>query len=325
MVRIATTSLGAYHASEHYRIQGPFERMVEDNLIVFNRLSDQDIADGELANYDIFFFWNPSHPKSLAYIKAAQLAKCKIWIDFDDNWAEIPMYHPHSWRTNPAFQKELNKKIVSEATVVTVTTEELYELGKQFNPNTYIVPNALPNKITNDHRKKNKVIGWRGSDRHMEDIRHGMKGLIKDSALQYHFVGFSPWYLYDAKIDYSYTTWSNSLQEYFNNLYTINMEYCWIPMINNVFNRSVSNIAFLEATSVGAVCIIPEWLEEFNVGHSLWYKNHKELKSILTKIANNELDDVRNRYLAECVNVINEKFILNETNKIRKNIIESLG
>ena len=67
------------------------------------------------------------------------------------------MYHPQSWRTNPAFQKELNKKIISEATVVTVTTEELYQLGKQFNPNTHIVSNALTHKINKDYRKKGYI------------------------------------------------------------------------------------------------------------------------------------------------------------------------
>jgi len=74
MVSIATISMGAYHASEHYRIQLPLEELCKKNHWKFTRYTDQEIADGKLKGNDIFFFWNPSHPKSLAYIKAAKQA-----------------------------------------------------------------------------------------------------------------------------------------------------------------------------------------------------------------------------------------------------------
>ena len=324
MVSIATISMGAYHASEHYRIQLPLEELCKKNHWKFTRYTDQEIADGKLKGNDIFFFWNPSHPKSLAYIKAAQQAGCKVWIDFDDNWDAVPLYHPHSWRTNPAFQKELNIKLVKEADAVSVTTNCLWMLANRYNDNSYLIPNALLNKITVDHRKKRNVIGWRGSDRHIEDVREGSKGLIYDERLQYHFVGFSPWFLIDKKIPYTYTTWSNTIREYFNTLYSINMKWCWIPMINNLFNASVSNIAWLEATSVGAVAIAPSWLPEFDYAPSLRYKNHKELKRILNEIADGKLDEVWNRYLKQSVDVINENYIINKTNLIRENLVSSI-
>ena len=72
MIKIATISLGYYHASEHYRIEGVFKPLQEKGLIEWSRLSDQEISDGCLQDYDIFFFWNPSHSKSMAYVKAAQ-------------------------------------------------------------------------------------------------------------------------------------------------------------------------------------------------------------------------------------------------------------
>ena len=324
MVRIATIKMGAYHASEHYRIELPLSRLCVDNKWIFHRLTDQQIAEGKLSDYDIFFFWNPSHPKSLAYVKAAKLAKCKVWIDFDDNWDAVPLYHPHSWRTNPDHQRELNRKIIKEADAVSVTTNILYQLARRFNENVYIIPNALADKITSDVRTKDNVIGWRGSDRHIEDVREGSKGLIYDERINYHFVGFSPWFLIDRKIPYRYTTWSNTIEEYFDTLYLLNMEWCWTPMINNLFNASVSNIAWLEATNAGAVSIAPNWLPEFDVASSLRYKNHKELKRILNEIAQGELKDVWNTFYNDSVEVINQQFILNETNKIRKKLAEKL-
>jgi hypothetical protein len=324
MVRIATTSMESFHASEHYRIHTPLEALCKYNGWRFKRYTDQEIADGKLKGNDIFFFWNPSHPKSLAYIKAAQQAGCKVWIDFDDNWDAVPLYHPHSWRTNPAYQKELNIKLVKEADAVSVTTDCLWMLANRYNDNSYLIPNALPNKIQNEWREKENIIGWRGSDRHIEDVREGSKGLINDDRLQYHFVGFSPWFLIDKKIPYAYTTWSRSLQEYFNNLMTINMKWCWVPMINNLFNASVSNIAWLESASVGAVTIAPTWLKEFDVAPALRYKNHKELKRILNEIAEGNLDDAWNRYQKESVKVINEDYVLSKTNEIRKNLVFSL-
>ncbi len=102
------------------------------------------------------------------------------------------------------------------------------------------------------------------------------------------------------------------------------MQWCWTPMINNLFNASVSNIAWLETTNAGAVSIAPNWLPEFDVAPSLRYKNHKELKRILNEIAQGELKDVWNTFYNDSVEVINQQFILNETNKIRKKLAESL-
>ena len=129
MIKVATIKMGHYHASEHYRIQGPFNDLAEKKLIQWVRLTDEEINQGYLNGVDIFFFWNPSHPKSLAYVKAAKNAGCKIWIDFDDDWENVPLYHPHTWRTNPTFQIDLNKKIIEEADAVTVSTRSLFELA----------------------------------------------------------------------------------------------------------------------------------------------------------------------------------------------------
>jgi hypothetical protein len=62
MIKVATIKMGQYHASEHYRIEGPFKELANQGLIEWIRLSDDDIAEYQLNGIDIFFFWNPSHP-----------------------------------------------------------------------------------------------------------------------------------------------------------------------------------------------------------------------------------------------------------------------
>jgi hypothetical protein len=325
MIKVATIKMGQYHASEHYRIEGPFKELANQGLIEWIRLSDDDIAEYQLNGIDIFFFWNPSHPKSLAYVKAAKNAGCKVWIDFDDDWENVPLYHPHTWRTNPNFQIDLNRQIVSEADVVTVTTMSLFNLASKYNNNVYIVVNALHNKINVIERDEpTNVIGWRGSDRHIEDIREGSKGLIQSDKINYHFIGICPWFLIDKGIVFKYTTWSNSIQSYFNNLLKINMEYCWWPLINNRFNNAISNNAWLEATMAGAVMIVPQWLDEHIHAPNFIYKNHKQLTTIIKAIENGELEQARKDKLKASVTLINKLFILEQTNAKRYNICKEL-
>jgi hypothetical protein len=326
MIKIATISLGHYHASEHYRIEGVFKPLADKGLIQWERLSDQDISDGCLEDYDIFFFWNPSHPKSMAYIKAAQNAGCKVWIDFDDDWENVPLYHPHTWRTNPKFQEELNRIIIKEADAVTVTTASLRELGLKYNRNTFIVPNALPNKINViEHEPSDKqVIGWRGSDRHIEDIRAGLKALKDWDNIKFHFVGLCPWFFIDKGIPFTYSTWSNKIQEYFNQLMQVGMRYCWWPLIDNQFNQGISNNVWLEATSVGGVIITPQWLKEHMNAPNFYYKNHKQLSFILDKINSNELEQMRIDKLKASVTLINKSFVLDVVNVRRMQVAEFL-
>lgn len=325
MIKVATIKMGQYHASEHYRIEGPFKELANQGLIEWIRLSDDDIAEYQLNGIDIFFFWNPSHPKSLAYVKAAKNSGCKVWIDFDDDWENVPLYHPHTWRTNPIYQIDLNRQIITEADVVTVTTMSLFNLASKYNNSVYIVTNALQNKINVIERETpTNVIGWRGSDRHIEDIREGSKGLIKSDKLNYHFIGLCPWFLIDKGIIFDYTTWSNSIQSYFNNLMRINMEYCWWPLINNRFNNGISNNAWLEATMAGAVMIVPQWLDEHIHAPNFVYKNHKQLTTILKAIENGELEQSRKDKLKASVHLINKLFILEHTNAKRYTICKEL-
>lgn len=325
MIKVATIQMGHYHASEHYRIEGPFSDLSNKGLIEWIRLNDNEINERKLNGVDIFFFWNPSHPKSLAYLKAAKNAGCKVWIDFDDDWENVPLYHPHTWRTNPNFQIDLNKKLLSEADAVTVTTMSLFELASKYNDNVFIVSNALQNKINVIERDvPTNVIGWRGSDRHIEDIREGSKGLIHSDKLNYHFIGLCPWFLIDKGIAFSYTTWANSIQSYFNNLMSINMDYCWWPLINNRFNNGISNNAWMEATMSGAVMIVPQWLDEHVHAPNFVYKNHKQLTSILKAIENGELEQSRKDKLKASVTLINKMFVLDVVNSKRYIICEDL-
>lgn len=324
-MKIVTIENTAYHASEHYRTEGPLRALELAGKIEFHRIPEQEMTPEALEGFDVFYFWNPSHSKILAFLKSAEKAGCKVWIDFDDDFENVPLYHPLWSRTDVNALAETYRFVLKRADLVTTTTAALYDMGLKYNPNTHLIPNAHYQRIAYEAPKqvgKQKIL-WRGSERHMEDLRAHERVFFSGDNLRWHFFGFLPYFLTDY-IDFEYTTWDRSIWGYLRTLKEARPDWVIVPMIDNPFNKAISNIAWIEATYAGAAVIAPNYLPEFATLPAMTYTTTAGLTAILHQINRGELDRMRDALYYESCKRINSQYLLEYTNQKRTSCTQQL-
>jgi hypothetical protein len=131
------------------------------------------------------------------------------------------------------------------------------------------------------------------------------------------FVGFYPWFL-NKSANKGFVKGSDIIV-YFKNLMGMNPACVQVPLHDNPFNRSKSNIAYIEASYFGAVSIVPEWWE---VPGALKYTDPQSYYECLKAVCSGDVDiNANNRMAWE---YIREELFLSEVNKLRIEIINSL-
>jgi hypothetical protein len=197
-----------------------------------------------------------------------------LWLDFDDALLEVPPDNP---AYNIYAQDSIKQNIIrlcSMADHISFTTEALRESFQRHVtlPESSIIPNAyndylLPLKppVTS----QNSLVFWRGSDSHQGDLLEFAasyhRAMQEFPDYQYLFMGMVPWMLppgatftYNKGVD---------IFDFFPILRnTIRPAIQVVPLIDSHFNRAKSNIAWIEAASVGAVTVAPEWAEWEHAG-----------------------------------------------------------
>lgn len=149
------------------------------------------------------------------------------------------------------------RRNISLADVVTCTTEPLAELLREFNPNVEIIPNYIPRWVTEWERPRTEelTIGWGGSGTHgMDWAAEGpqIARYLKRSGMRFRLIGG---HLAQAQVQLglpidqvSAAGWIPSVEEYWK---TIDYDIGVIPLKHHVFNRSKSNLKFLENSALG--------------------------------------------------------------------------
>jgi len=314
-------------ATSLYRASGPLSKLKHHIDCEFN--FNTNVSWDSLAWSDILF---AQRPWGKAFHKACQIAvnnDVPIWIDYDDYFLDVPHYNPHRKNFANFHDQKQMIEMIEMATVITVTTEKLKEKFSQHNENVFIVPNAFDDYMFNFEYKpsKNKVVNWRGSATHSEDLKSVIAGIrnLQDSRLyldwMFNFIGKDVDVLKNQRIYFKQQSPLDPI-EYFHYIQDLNPSIQLVPLIDNEFNHAKSNIGWLEGIYSGAVCIAPKVLKEFNRPGCLLYEDvddfEKILKTCMTDI--NLLED----FYKEGFEFIQENLLLSKVNKLRKQIVEQL-
>lgn len=236
----------------------------------------------------------------------------KIVYDIDDNIEMISPYSEHYkgyglkefshnglkvWENEKSvFNLEANKKRVAslmkgltEADLVTVTTEKLREYALEYNPNVAIAPNVIDLKkwwVLPTVKSKQLRVGWSGGMSHYEDwysikeplnralrkyrftlvlVGSGFTGLIDEDLRD--LVEIHPWVPFEA---HSY------------HMMCMNLDLAIIPLADIPFNNYKSPIKYLEFSAMGVPCLVADVTPYKEVIHSmkkpraLGYRNEEE-------------------------------------------------
>ncbi len=336
MINIFIAPMRADSAS-YYRGIGPFShlrRMHSDELNIVDGNDLQEITWATLAKFDIIFIFRPQLSIHHKIATMANDLGIPLWVDIDDDMLNVPLEHPRYEFFQDATFKETHIAILDAAEIITVTVRKLADIyGKRYENKVNIIPNAIDEKMLRPLDKlpkldpKQKVITWRGSDTHnmnllefSDEISNAI-GNTRD--IIWEFFGWNPYYITaDVKDKKKLLIRQDvDVMEYFADIQFKRRMAFHVPLADNIFNRCRSNIAWLEATISGSVCVAPMWEQWMKPG-VINYVDNVGYYSALDQIYKNQIK--AEAHLEESIKHIKSNYTLQIVNPIRWQIIQEL-
>jgi glycosyltransferase involved in cell wall biosynthesis len=161
-----------------------------------------------------------------------------------------------NWLARPEFRKSdvlaTLRGCAALAHLVTVTTEPLAEVFRQFNPNVAVIANYIPQELLSISRKRHErlTVGWAGGASHMRDmamIAPVWREVMDGTGVRGHFIGCD--YRNMLRPDgFEFTGWSENPRDYHR---LVDFDIALVPIAPHPFARSKSHIKALEFAALG--------------------------------------------------------------------------
>lgn len=188
--------------------------------------------------------------------------------DIDDDLLRIPAENIASSWFGP-WDREGIKSCLYAADLVTVSTEPLAEMVRQYNPNVAVIYNAVDARVFGAPLEKTDGhvrAGWAGSVTHVEDVKPMVEGLrlaceeVGYEKLRPAFMGMLAAQMKKA-FPPEFTYWRNptAINEYYKGLAELGLDIGLCPVRQNAFNNSKSAVKFYEYSAVGAATIASDF------------------------------------------------------------------
>jgi len=244
-------------------------------------------SKGDIRWADIIVLQKQSNQKALDFVRYGKSHGKKIVTEVDDDFFNIPVWNPAYKHYLGKGQDLINFYALSDA--ITVTTPHLGKQLSKYNSNTIVLPNSLDIPVLNKFdsmeegkllkytqyldSSKNKIslekasslmdgktiIGWGGSPTHFKDLEQVSEALIqlcKDnrdvvinmagSCIDKLMSSVSPEQLI--------LVGAVPIFRYLQTVSSLRWDIGICPIEDNLFNRSKSNLKYLEFAQRGYAC-----------------------------------------------------------------------
>ena len=322
-------------ACEYYRGIGVLSKIPGVNL----RL-EAEVGWTILSQVDIVFAERPFSQSDFEIIRMAKDFSVPVWVEVDDDFFTVPEYNPAASNFGKKDVQERHARCLALADVVTVTTQHLKEQLSKFNKNIHVIPNAFNDfhwKFEFAPGSKN-LVGWRGSATHRNDVRRYLNSIARvqeETSFGWVFVGNDMWFA-EERLPPGLNRFLAEMPttHYWKAIKDFGVQFWHVPLLDNSFNRSKSNIAWIEATYAGAVCLCPDLPEWDNPG-AILYEAEKDpqtrpfpqsaeaYESALAAMLGMS-DNERKEALEASFEHIKQNLLLSKVNKQRVAIMEGL-
>ena len=262
--------------------------------------------------YDLVYMQRPLTRTAVDTAVYLKMMGKRIWIDWDDDYLNIPIYHFYVLQLQSYHENII--ALAKMADIITVTTKALYDVYSELNKNIRIIPNAIPLSLFKKVNYENSGgVFWRGSHLHFPNVMDYATELqqIINSGIKIKFMGLNPFFLN------SYVMLPEmEMYNYLDHYKKISPKFTFVVLIDNKFNRGRSNIAWIEATMAGTVCLAPDW-EEWKHPGIINYSSREDFISKFIQM--NEVD--LNYQYEMSFHYISENLILEKVNKLRVELL----
>jgi hypothetical protein len=256
MIKILVREYETLNAITWWRLYRPFMVMRYLYPGQYNIKTTRRPTPDDVWYADLFILSRPNDQETLDYVKFVKSIRpdAKFILDIDDAITNVPSHHKDA--AYFANRAHIAREIFSLADYFWTTTEQLLfecdALGRgEIIPNA-ILPEDLPAEPAPDRGR----WMWRGKDIQKEDVYlagpetyEQIKGRVK----QFTFWGCLPSLAHLDNI--RLLEYTESIVPYFEQLKKEQFNGVWKPLVDNQFNDAKSNIAWIEATMSGGVCL----------------------------------------------------------------------
>lgn len=264
-MKVLARIINVKDGTSFYRGHGPLSELhkVDKSIsIQFVDMLDFTSAKG----FDLLFYQRPYHDMHIEQIELCKEMHIPVIVDYDDSYLDIPTNNDmHVICKQVGIDYVANiKKALDLADKVIVSTEVLKnKLGVESK--TEVIPNAFDDYLFNPsyNFNFNKKILWRGCSGHSVDFvvyeESICKLIEKNRDYMFYFVGVHPKFV--EKYRNVVLCPLLPLELYFKKIRSIEPSITIVPLAENSLNLGKSNIAKIEATSIGSLAIAPSWEE----------------------------------------------------------------
>lgn len=232
-------------ACGYYRIRLPFDHMKANGLAV------EYAREGTAPEGSVIVGQRVGGEGFMPHWLKAWRSHKLVWETDDDLWTIDPKNFRATRNFTPERLAEL-EQAASVAHLVTVSTEPLAEVMRQYNPNVIVIPNHIDGALLDIERpgRDRLTIGWAGGDSHLKDwamVAPKLRRFLdRNAAVDFHSIGAN--YLIANEIRGRHTPWSTDLFDYYR---TIDFDIGIAPLTSSRFNQSKSAIKAMEYAALG--------------------------------------------------------------------------
>jgi len=299
-----------------YRAYGPFSYISRETGA--HLVTCADWGWPEIMGVDCVFMQRPFMGAHVTVARHCKVLNVPLWVDYDDLYSGFPKWlQVQEQMYSSPHALECANACVELADVVTVSTDAL----RCISPKARVIPNALNSYIwPMTHRKRNKIVSWRGSGCHNGDLDSVMEEMQALAAQckewEWHFFGAPHFKCCSFGKIHPYTDAFSFMEDFCATAPAINV----VPLVDCEFNRCKSNNAWLEATAAGALTIAPDWPEWQRPG-VLNYSDTKSFKYVVNEAMSMD-GSVMEAKVQESRDYIRENLTLGNVNQKRIEILK---
>jgi len=208
----------------------------------------------KLKTADVVVRFRPITENAFDFLELCKRLDCKIIVDLDDDLWHLPPSHPgfSDWMKH----RDGVRRIYELADRIWVSTDQLrYVVGDL--DRCEVMQNAImPEQLPDAPLPYKGIAAWRGNSSQVSDIlseaaRAGYAE-ARDKYERWIFAGYFPDFSHAENVKFiagvDPLTYFLSLKNGMANVF-------WKPLTPNLFNDAKSNIAWIEATMSGGVCV----------------------------------------------------------------------
>ena len=281
-----------------YRTHTPGIAMAQmKDVFVVNVTNVHRKKDHIMREADVLVLKNICDPDMLPLIRERKLHKKLTVYEIADDLSALQPWNPVYFFYKNKENLSLVFRLASCCDALQVTVHELKRLYGHLNKHCKVFPNQILHIPPDNIMKKSNeiVIGWGGSHGHLEDLSEIAKPLsnwvMNQSNVVLHLMCSDPiWTLFESLPSHKKRhTPPGSIEEYYNFLTKIHIGIA--PLKNTAFNRSRSDVKFLEYAASGVVPVLAR-MEPYlnsvrNEKTGFLYKDSLELIDILNRLIEN--------------------------------------